>query len=412
MLTGDGYLVRLRFSCGIVSSEQARALAGLARRYGNGQIDLTRRANLQIRGIAEERIPELQAELLAKNLARDAGSEMTPNVIASPLGGRDHKALLDITPFVQQLEQCLAQDPRTRGLPAKFCIAVGDGSRFSLGHIGADIEAEARQRNGQLCFAVAIGGRAIGFVDTVKLAETALALTAAFASLRTRRPTPARRMRDLIDEVGLSSITASCRALRRASPKSPSAQPGVDGQVKPDRNVVGIVYDDVFGVAAPFGSLAVEQLALLAELADHHAGSELRLTPWRAILIPAIASGAIDRVKSECARAGLITDAFDWRRHVAACTGAPACTSASVNTRELAAALAPRLEPHETLHVSGCRKSCASSASASITLVGRDGRFDLVRDGKAGDRPALFGLSAEDAGIAVRCTAAEDPAHV
>jgi precorrin-3B synthase len=70
------------------------------------------------------------------------------------------------------------------------------------------------------------------------------------------------------------------------------------------------------------------------------------------------------------------------------------------------------LPRHDTLHVSGCAKSCASSAAASVTLVGRDGRFDLVRNGKAGDAPLLFGLSAAEAPAAVQRIAAEELAHV
>jgi precorrin-3B synthase len=129
-------------------------------------------------------------------------------------------------------------------------------------------------------------------------------------------------------------------------------------------------------------------------------------------LIPAIASGAIDRVKAECERAGLVTHPSDPRRHISACMGAPACASASVSTRGIAVALAPLLGPDDTLHVSGCAKACASSAAASVTLVGRDGRFDLVRNGTTTDTPALFGLSAEEARIAVERTVAEEFAHL
>jgi precorrin-3B synthase len=138
----------------------------------------------------------------------------------------------------------------------------------------------------------------------------------------------------------------------------------------------------------------------------------LRLTTRRSVLIPAIASGANEQIEDECARAGLITEPSDPRRHVAACTGAPGCTSASVVTRDLATSLASFFPPHDTLHVSGCAKSCASSAAASVTLVGRDGTFDLVRNGKAGDAPLLFGLSAAEARAAVQRIAAEELAHV
>ena len=47
----------------------------------------------------------------------------------------------------------------------------------------------------------------------------------------------------------------------------------------------------------------------------------------------------------------------------------------------------------ETLHISGCSKSCAHRGSASLTFVGRDGRYDLIRNGTATDRPSLTGLT-------------------
>jgi precorrin-3B synthase len=83
-----------------------------------------------------------------------------------------------------------------------------------------------------------------------------------------------------------------------------------------------------------------------------------------------------------------------------------------VKTRDIAAALAPLLRWGDTLHVSGCAKSCASSTSACITLVGRDGLFDLVPNGRPGDAPALFGLSPEEARVAVQRIATEDLLHV
>ena len=44
------------------------------------------------------------------------------------------------------------------------------------------------------------------------------------------------------------------------------------------------------------------------------------------------------------------------------------------------------------LHVSGCAKGCAYSSPAPFTLVGNDGRYDLIENGIAGDAPAETGL--------------------
>ena len=38
-----------------------------------------------------------------------------------------------------------------------------------------------------------------------------------------------------------------------------------------------------------------------------------------------------------------------------------------------------------TIHVSGCAKGCARSATADLTLVGEGGRFGMVRHGTARD---------------------------
>ena len=48
------------------------------------------------------------------------------------------------------------------------------------------------------------------------------------------------------------------------------------------------------------------------------------------------------------------------------------------------------------LHVSGCAKGCAYPRPAT-TLVGRNGRYDVIRHGRAGDRPDLTGLTLSQA---------------
>ena len=87
---------------------------------------------------------------------------------------------------------------------------------------------------------------------------------------------------------------------------------------------------------------------------------------------------------------------FRSRLRVAACTGAPGCTSAEVETRTLAARLAPLVPPGGVLHVSGCAKGCAHPGPATATLTGRDGRFDLILNGPAGGNPVARGLTETD----------------
>jgi precorrin-3B synthase len=110
----------------------------------------------------------------------------------------------------------------------------------------------------------------------------------------------------------------------------------------------------------------------------------LRITPWRMIFL----EGCSEMPRHD----GLVTRAKDPVLRVIACTGAPACPQAHAQTRGLAAALAPFVAVDARLHVSGCAKGCAHRGASSITLVGTDDGFDLIRDGGTRDVPAMRGL--------------------
>src|SRR5262249_47326523 len=105
MPSGDGLIVRIRPTCGAFSLDQAGALADLAQSLGNGHIDLTSRANLQLRGLSEERLPDLHAELHRLSLLdRDAETEARRNIMVSPLAGLDPAERFDVRPIAAQLD--------------------------------------------------------------------------------------------------------------------------------------------------------------------------------------------------------------------------------------------------------------------------------------------------------------------
>ncbi len=138
-----------------------------------------------------------------------------------------------------------------------------------------------------------------------------------------------------------------------------------------------------FALAPPFGQFDAAMLRALAALAERH-DTAIRVTPWRALLLGRVRIGA-----DIAAEAGpnWITDPADPRLRVTACIGAPGCASGSTPTRADAARLAAAMRPYHRVHVSGCAKGCAHPGPAPLTLVGREGRYDLVRNGRAGDRP-------------------------
>ncbi len=221
MQSGDGLIVRLRISGGIVETRLAAAIAHWSRRWGNGQIDLTGRANLQLRGLSTQRLPDLHDALSEWNLlAGDAAAEAVRNVISSPLAGLDPDAALDVRPIVRALEQRLASDTALHELPAKFGFAIDDGGRFGLDNVAADIRFVACRLAGRTAFEIRLAGAPrdrFGPCSPASLADVAAALGRVFLGRRKSDAPHIRRMRDLVGLCGAETIARAAGLARSPS---------------------------------------------------------------------------------------------------------------------------------------------------------------------------------------------------
>lgn len=405
MESGDGLIVRLKITGGIVPLNLAEKIADWSARWGNGEIHLTSRANLQLRGVTAKSLLDLQqAMAIAGLLDADADGEAVRNVIASPLAGLDPDAILDIRPLVAKLEARLAGDPALHKLPAKFCFAVDDGGRLSLGDVRADVRFEALATVDGPILAIFSDGsedRRDGSCDPDKIAEVAAFMGSFFLVHRERSKQDIPRMRDLVAVCG----TGKSAHRKGYGPKSRSAG------AQPDQSV-GVLGIHSFGkraspnegepmaylgIGLPFGRIAAKELAKVAKHAALCSASELRLTPWRAILVPTQIAESANDLAHILAGDALILDPADPRRRVAACVGTPACPNATTDVRSDAGQLAAFVADGAFLHVSGCAKGCAHPRSAPVTLVGRDGRYDVVHNGAPSDSPVLRALTLDEA---------------
>ena len=293
MESGDGLIVRLKLTGGIVPLDLATRIAEWSRCFGNGEIDLTARANLQLRGITDESLPGLQQAILDAGLLDDnPDGEAIRNVIASPLAGLDPDALIDIRPMVAALEARLTADPRLYALPAKFCFAVDDGGAFGLGGVRADIRFEAVAEGG---FSIRLDGaldELLGPCRGDELVDVAVALAKACVD----DGKSVRRMRDLVERIGAAAIAeAASLPLTRHSGESGIPFRGfaqADGWIPAFAGMT----KGVLGVGLPFGRISADNLRHLVEQVVQAGATELRLTPWRTILIPCPSAEAAEQL--------------------------------------------------------------------------------------------------------------------
>lgn len=379
MQTGDGWLVRLHPPRGVLSPAQLAFIGALATRHGNGQIEISGRGNLQLRGVRETAHPALVAELLDAGLVDEAtGDGPHRLVLASPLAGREASELLNAAALTAAVER---EGRRVGGLPAKFSIVVDGGGTLALDGFPADLRLRAIAA-GAVAFGLP-GGLWFGPVVPTSAPAAAAMLLAGFAAEERVRRREVRRMRELEDKA-LNALAAVCGL---APMPSPTARPS------PAPVGVAAERDNSFAVLAglPFGRSDAAGLARLAGLAERFAVEDIRLSPWRGLGFCGLSRMGAGELAAALAKEGLVLSPRDPRLPVSACAGAPACDRAVAATLSDAAtlseALAPMLADGLTLHVSGCAKSCARQGAADLTLLAGETGYAVILAGGTRDRP-------------------------
>lgn len=358
MMSGDGLVVRVRPRLGCLTSVQARGIAEAARTFGNGIIDLSSRANLQLRGVSPAQHGGLLDALGTLNLvdARD-DIETRRNIVVTPFWD----AAGSVGRIAAALEAALVDCDLP--LPGKFGFAVDCGDERVLAQVSADIRVERSSVGGLL---VRADGASLGIaVAEDDAVETALRLARWFVDSGGVSDRRGRMARHLVTGVQLPESLAGS-----AAPVAESAAPRPG--LRDDGALVGVA----------FGSMHADQLDALGQ-----SDVDLRMTPWRMVFFP----GA-ERLPAD---PEFVVDARDPILRVEACPGARLCPQALSETRPLGRQLARLVPQGDVLHVSGCAKGCACQRPVAVTLVATDKGFDLVRNGTAQSLPEMRGLRAD-----------------
>src|SRR4051812_41689149 len=130
----DGPLARVRLPGGAVSAPQLRALADCAEACGDGDLHLTSRGNVQLRGVTR---PGLATRLTDAGLLPSPSHERVRNILASPLSGV-RGGLADVRGLAASLDAVLCATPELAELPGRFLFAFDDG-RGDVAAEGADV---------------------------------------------------------------------------------------------------------------------------------------------------------------------------------------------------------------------------------------------------------------------------------
>ena len=400
----DGGLARLRLAGGELSADAARAVAHAARACGSGVIEVTNRANLQLRGIRDD------AHAALVDIAFDAGlgpasasGDDIRNVMLSPLASDETRAL------AAHLIDAMQADASLHALSPKFALQLDAGERLAMLDHPHDLWLATIDDGARFAFGFAgtmpqhaHDAPALGTISRAEVVPFVTNVLRRFLALAT---SDEHRMRDLLARIDTASFLetfdfdADIPTWRRA-PADASLRLGAHEE--PHRTKW------YAGAQAPLGRLDASTLEALADLGSKHAEGRLMMTPWQSVLIPGIGSHEDAHAVLQHLRAlDLATDPRDPFARLIACAGSAGCAKSRADTKADAHRLAPLLPAHDAaqVHLSGCERSCAAAHPVAVTLFARaPGHYDLHR----GERIVACNLTIEEAAERLARSHADD----
>ncbi|CAN5123947.1 hypothetical protein BH11ACT6_BH11ACT6_48760 [soil metagenome] len=133
----DGLLVRLRVVGGRLPITTLSRLLEVSAKFGDGDVHLTARANVQVRGFRGDDgqlTPAALAALESTGLLPSRTHELVRNILVSPqtglAGGR-----ADLRPVALSLDAALRADALLGQLPGRFLFTLDDGRGDLLGRL-------------------------------------------------------------------------------------------------------------------------------------------------------------------------------------------------------------------------------------------------------------------------------------
>lgn len=388
------YMQRVKLPAGVISAGQARTVAAISTRFGQGTVHLTTRGSMEVHWLKEEDLPQIKRELSKAGLtSRGACGGAVRGITCGSQGALGFPALETLA---RRLHRHFTGNPRFERLPKKFKIGIEAdvvGGRHLIQDVGLVL---ANLEDGHARYDIWIAGglgrepqAAFLFAEDVA-EERIIPLIEAIVRVYTAHAPPPKRLKFLANTFGETKL----RQLIEAETSYNEDIPVVSGL--PEHFVTTVVGHQRMELPVFAGKLTAGQLAVIADSADRYADGVLMVTTNQDIALQLLPGADVVAELAALQKAtGL--DAAGPTPVVRVCPGNHECLMGLTATRDVARELLAHIGAQGqklSWALSGCSNSCTQPQLADVGIVsatlvkGEDGerapRFDLYRLGKAG----------------------------
>ena len=386
------FMMKILIISGIMSSDQAKVLGGIAKDYGRGIATVSIRGDIQFHWVQAEDSPNIHERLDACGLSSFESSKDCPRtIVGNPLVGIDKDELMDTTELVEQVSNFFLLNEDFSNLPKKFKISIS-----------ASMHNAAHAQINDLAFTPAVknidGKEIIGFhtwiggglstsphlaqkldifvkpEDVLKVAEGVCTI---FRDYGYREKRTRARLKFLVADWGLEKFKDKLLEFTgdmlssgkdKISTWNASYYFGVHSQKENGKNYIG--------VSLPLGEITSEQLLELADISEKYGDSEIRTTLSQNLIITGINDEDIPSLLQKDIFKQLSPNPSIFTGYTVSCTGKEFCNLAIVETKKRAREVIKyldskiKLDTPIRIHFTGCPNSCGQKHIADISLQG------------------------------------------
>lgn len=392
------HMARVVIPGGVLSTTQARNIAGVAERHGQGRMNLTTRQAIQFHWLKLGALPDMFRELAEEgNTTFHGCGDVVRAVAACPMAETCQYKRLNVRPWAIRTQKVLNDSRDLDNLPRKFKItfsgcpaACAHPYMNCVGHI-------AVQRGTEPGFKVVIGGgmgweayvaqELFSFVPETQVVQVTRAIALLYRDHGDRFNRQKSRLKLVVSRLGIEACrkivldflgqedvdttALSWTPFEESGSPFPERPLALDSTISTDGK--GIVR-----VMVRHGELDHHQFRGLAELADTYGDQKLYTTNRQNVEIHGIEPAKIPSVEQGVQKLGFETDGFFTLRDMVACVGTTYCPKAVSTTRDLHDLLQPVVRKHKfsgiqksaIINITGCPNSCSPYRIADLGFRG------------------------------------------
>ena len=425
------YMLRVAVPYGMLSSEQLRVFALIARKYDRGYGHFTTRQNIQYNWINLEDAPEILEHLASVEMhAIQTSGNCMRNITSDEFAGVAADEVIDPRAYAEILRQWTTFHPEFAYLPRKFKIAINgskeDRAAIAVHDIGLTV---VHNDAGEVGFKVMVGGgmgrtpilgsvireflpwqhvmtyleailriyNQYGRRDNKYKARIKILVKAIGADVFAKqveeewadiKDGPAtlteaelKRVASFFSSPDYEQLPAQDAEFEQQKEQNKAFANWVKRNVKPHK-VAGYtaVVLSLKKPGVPPGDATAEQMDFVANLADQFSFGELRVTHEQNLVLADVKQSDLFTVWQEAKAHGLATPNIGLLTDMICCPGGDFCALANAKSIPIALDITDRFNDLDYLHdigeielnMSGCINACGHHHIGNIGILGVD----------------------------------------